>query len=168
MLVYSSSNNISITADSGWKPINNALSSSNEVPGFFHGQMITYFVCQNSLPAGDFKGINKKARKLFQCGHIQNISLPKMKKDMVYYLLMKLNTAEKIVKYLGLYGCKDLTISLLLGIHTSYTTDTLYKLYSIIVESLYFLGCCLSIYSYFMSKIYTEVHVIVSGYQKVL
>ena len=85
MLVYSSSNNISITADSGWKPINNALSSSNEIPGFSRGQMITYFVARtfdDGLPAGDFKGINKKARKLFQCGYIQNVRancLPEMK-----------------------------------------------------------------------------------------
>ena len=76
MVVAVYSNNISITADSGWKLINNALSSSNEIPGFSRGQMITYFVARtfdDGLPAGDFKGINKKARKLFQCGHIQNI-----------------------------------------------------------------------------------------------
>ena len=48
-------------------------------------------------------------------------------------------------------------ISWLLGIHTSYTTDTLYKLYSIIFESLYFTVLSTHISCQRFSIIYTEV-----------
>ena len=55
-------------------------------------------------------------------------------------------------------------ISWLLGIHTSYTTDTLY----IIVESLCFRMLSTHISCQRFSTIYTKVHVIVSVSQKVL
>ena len=70
--------------------------------------MIAHFVTRtvdDGLPAGDFKGINQKARYLFQCGHVQKLEikssnscmyiradcLPEMKKDTVYKIRMTLN-----------------------------------------------------------------------------
>ena len=40
--------------------------------------MITYFVTRtviDGLPANDFKSINKSAKYLFDCGHVQNIQV---------------------------------------------------------------------------------------------
>ena len=90
-----------------WRLIKTAFSTPEEVPKFSHGQMISYFVTRtldDGLPAGDFKGINKKAMHLFQCGHIQHIEiktsdlsldvradcLPEMKKHMVYKVMVSL------------------------------------------------------------------------------
>ena len=72
-----------------------------DVPSFSHAQMVTYFVSRtvsDGLPAGDFNAMNKKAKRIFDCGHVQNIQVctslscvwirddchPEMKKNTVY------------------------------------------------------------------------------------
>lgn len=92
-----------------WKNVKKAYSCKSEVPSFSHGQMVTYFVSRtvsDGLPAGDFNAMNKKARSLYDCGHVQNIEvgtstdacvwlradcLPEMKKDIVYKILMSMS-----------------------------------------------------------------------------
>ena len=82
-----------------WKDIRKAYSCQNQVPKFSYGHMMTYFVSRtlsDGLPAGDFNAMNTKAKRLYDCGHIQNIEvstsgskvcirascLPEMKKDV--------------------------------------------------------------------------------------
>ena len=101
-----------------WKSLKEAFTCSEEVPSFSHGQIVTYFVSRtvcDGLPAGDFKAINANAKKLFDCGHVQNIevgthnsltwvSLPEMKKNVVYKLVISLNTKYDIE--IAKCGCK--------------------------------------------------------------
>ena len=105
-----------------WKNVKKAYSSKDEVPSFSTGQMVSYFVSRtvcDGLPAGDFNAMNKKAKSLFNCGHIQNIEvgctdsclwlradcLPEMKKDTVYKILMSLsNKTYDIIS--AKCGCK--------------------------------------------------------------
>ena len=59
-----------------WQDIRNAYTKREKVPLFTHGQVITYFVTRtvsDGLPAGDFKGMNEKAKRLYECGHIQSV-----------------------------------------------------------------------------------------------
>ena len=82
-------------------------SRQEDIPSFTDGQLVTYFVCRtvaDGLPAGDFKSMNKSAKYLFDCGHVQNIQigqstgytlvrancLPEMKKDRVYKVFLSL------------------------------------------------------------------------------
>ena len=91
-----------------WKNLKTAYTKET-VPSFTEGQLVSYFVCRtvaDGLPAGDFKSINKSAKYLFDCGHVQDIHigssttktlikascLPEMKKDRVYKILMSLDT----------------------------------------------------------------------------
>ena len=70
--------------------------------------MISYFVsctATDGLPAGDIKSINKAAKNLYDCGHIQNIEIgytntttfiraicyPEMRKDRTYNLRMSID-----------------------------------------------------------------------------
>ena len=58
-------NDAAETTVPAWKHIEAAFSNSDELPGLFYGQMVTYFVSRtvnDGVPAGDFKGINKKAK----------------------------------------------------------------------------------------------------------
>ena len=94
-----------------WKDIRKVFSDKKDVPTFTNGQLINYFVCRtvaDGLPAGDFKSMNKSAKYLYDCGHIQNIQigtstshmsvkancLPEMKKDRVYKVLISLDTTS--------------------------------------------------------------------------
>ena len=55
-----------------------AFSGPEVVPSFSNGQMIEYFVTRtvsDGLPAGDFKSMNKGAKGLYECGHVQNIQV---------------------------------------------------------------------------------------------
>ena len=92
-----------------WQDIKVAYQSRSQVPSFSHGQMITYFVSRtvsDGLPAGDFKAMNIKAKRIFDCGHIQNIQvctsvsscvwlradcLPEMKKNITYKIILALS-----------------------------------------------------------------------------
>ena len=56
-----------------WEILTSAFSSPEVVPSFSNGQMIEYFVIRtvgDGLPAGDFKSMNKRAKGLFDCGHV--------------------------------------------------------------------------------------------------
>ena len=94
-----------------WKDIRKVFSDKKDVPMFTNGQLINYFVCRtvaDGLPAGDFKSMNKSAKYLYECGHVQNIQigtstshmsvkancLPEMKKDHVYKVLISLDTTS--------------------------------------------------------------------------
>ena len=94
-----------------WKDIRKAFSKKEDVPMFAEGQLISYFVCRtlaDGLPAGDFKSMNKSAKYLFDCGHVQNIQigtstshvllkancLPEMKKDRIYKVFLSLDTTS--------------------------------------------------------------------------
>jgi len=102
-----------------WTNIKDAYSQPEEVPLFNHGHMISYFVSQTAvdgLASGDVKAINKSAKYLYDCGHVQGMEvgytsaslhlratcIPEMRKDRVYKVLMTLdcktydiNTATK-------------------------------------------------------------------------
>ena len=95
------------TFNGEWIDIKSAYSRAEDVPSFTYGNMITYFVTRtvtDGLPANDFKSINKSAKYLFDCGHVQNVQvgntssllyirancLPEMRKDHVYRLVMSL------------------------------------------------------------------------------
>ena len=61
-----------------WKDIRKVFSDKKDVPMFTNGQLINYFVCRtvaDGLPAGDFKSMNKSAKYLYECGHVQNIQI---------------------------------------------------------------------------------------------
>ena len=86
-----------------WRPISSAFSKPEDVPEFSYGQMIGYFITKtvkDGLPAGDFKGMNKKVMNLFRCGHVQHIEISceetslntraEMKKDSLYKIKMSL------------------------------------------------------------------------------
>jgi len=59
----------------------------------------------DGLPAGDIKLVNKAAKHLYDCGHVQNVEVsytniknilraichPDMQKDRIYNLLMSIN-----------------------------------------------------------------------------
>lgn len=94
-----------------WTNLKQAFSEPADVPSFNHGHMISYFVSRTAadgLPAGDIKSINKAAKHLFDCGHVQNIEfgqneisiylqstcLPEMRKDRVYKQSMCLNCSS--------------------------------------------------------------------------
>ena len=70
--------------------------------------MISYFVSRTAtdgLPAGDIKSINKAAKHLYDCGHVQNVEVgytnaaiflraichPEMRKDRIYNLQMSID-----------------------------------------------------------------------------
>ena len=62
------------TFNGTWTNIKNAYSRPEEVPSFNHGHMISYFVSRTAadgLASGDVKSINKSAKYLYDCGHIQ-------------------------------------------------------------------------------------------------
>ena len=83
--------------------------------------MMTYFVSRtldDGLPAGDFNGMNKKARRLYDCGHVQKIEVtnscsrmwvradcfPEMKKN-IYRICM--STCDKSYNIqTAVCGCK--------------------------------------------------------------
>ena len=105
-----------------WKDIREAYSSREEVPLFTNGQMITYFVTRtvsDGLPAGDFKGMNEKAKRLYECGHVQRIMvqtshslhwfraecLPEMKKDIVYKVVLSISRKSFDIEH-ARCGCK--------------------------------------------------------------
>ena len=92
-----------------WTNLKQTFSEPADVPSFNHGHMISYFVSRTAadgLPSGDIKSINKSAKHLFDCGHVQNIEfgrndmsiylqatcLPEMLKDRVYKQSMSLNS----------------------------------------------------------------------------
>lgn len=94
-----------------WKDLISVYTKKEDVPLFTDGQLVTYFVCRtvaDGLPAGDFKSVNRSAKYLFDCGHVQNIQvgastphtwikancLPEMKKDRVYKLLLSLDSTS--------------------------------------------------------------------------
>jgi hypothetical protein len=70
--------------------------------------MVTYLVSRtvsDGLPAGDFNAMNQKAKKIFDCGHAQNIQVctclscvwiradchPELKKNTVYKIVLSLS-----------------------------------------------------------------------------
>ena len=78
-----------------------------QVPSFNHGR-ISYFVSRTAtdgLYAGDMKSINKAAKHLYDCGHVQNVEIgytnttiflrakchPEMQKDRICNLLMSID-----------------------------------------------------------------------------
>ena len=94
-----------------WASIRCAFSYRKECLEFNHGHMVSYFVSRTAadgLPAGDEKSINKSARNLYQCGHIQSmeagytdepmylraICILEMKRDLVYKVTLRLNRKE--------------------------------------------------------------------------
>ena len=73
---------ISVSTDlsftGAWTNIKQAYSKPAQVPSFNHGHMISYFVSRTAtdgLPAGDIKSINKAAKHLYDCGHVQNVEV---------------------------------------------------------------------------------------------
>ena len=73
------------------------------MPQFSLGHIVEYFITRtvcDSLPAADFKSMNRAAENLFRCGHVKNIKIchkndflfikasciPEMRKDRVYEL----------------------------------------------------------------------------------
>ena len=88
-----------------------AYSRQEDIPSFTDGQLVSYFVFRtvaDGLPAGGFKSMNKSAKYLFDCGHVQNIligqstaytlvranCLPEMKKDRVYKVFLSLEATS--------------------------------------------------------------------------
>lgn len=86
--------------ENGWSPLD-TFAQSDSCPVFNMSHIVAYFVTRtvkDSLPAGDFKSVNKSAENLFRCGHVQSIlsvavddvfyikskCLPEMRKDRVY------------------------------------------------------------------------------------
>ena len=93
------------TFNGKWTNIKNAYSWPEEVPSFNHGHMISYFIARTAvdgLASGDVKSINKSAKYLYDCGHIQGMEvgytstsmhlratcIPEMRKDRVYKVIM--------------------------------------------------------------------------------
>ena len=93
--------------EQGWLLITEAFSTAAEVPQFNTGHIVAYFVTRtvtDSLPASDFKSVNKSAEGLFRCGHVQAIQvcstekhlfvkakcIPEMRNDRVYLVQMAL------------------------------------------------------------------------------
>ena len=91
----------------GWKTIQSAFQSSDDVPRFSLSNVINYFVVRtvsDGKAANDFKSINKSAENLFHCGHVQALLVtakdeywwvkadcrPEMKKDKMYKMIMSL------------------------------------------------------------------------------
>ena len=91
-----------------WVNIKAAYSQPEDVPSFNHGHMISYFVSRTAadgLPSSDIKSINKAAKHLYDCGHMQNVevgsnsnalyiqatSIPEMRKDHIDKLIMSLD-----------------------------------------------------------------------------
>ena len=91
----------------GWKTIQSAFQSSDDVPRFSLSNVINYFVVRTASDgkaANDFKSINKSAENLFHCGHVQALLItckdeywwvkadcrPEMKKDKMYKMIMSL------------------------------------------------------------------------------
>ena len=91
----------------GWKTIQNAFQSSDDVPRFSLSNIINYFVVRTASDGkavNDFKSINKSAENLFHCGHVQAMLVtckdeywwikadcrPEMKKDKMYKIIMSL------------------------------------------------------------------------------
>ena len=91
----------------GWKTIQSAFQSSDDVPRFSLSNVINYFVIRTASDgkaADDFKSINKSAENLFHCGHVQALLVtstgeywwvkadcrPEMKKDKLYKMIMSL------------------------------------------------------------------------------
>ena len=96
------------TFNGTWTNIKNAYSRPEEVPSFNHGHMISYFVSRTAadgLASGDVKSINKSAKYLYDCGHIQCMEvgytstsmhlratcIPEMRKDRIYKVMMILD-----------------------------------------------------------------------------
>ena len=78
----------------GWKTIQSALQSSDDVPRFSLNNVINYFVVRTASDgkaANDFKSINKSAENLFHCGHVQAL-LVTSKDD---YWWVKADCAQK-------------------------------------------------------------------------
>ncbi len=90
-----------------WKDVKLAYSNKSEIPSFSHGQMVTYFVSRtvsDGLPAGDFNAMNTKAKRIYNCGHVQNIQVcayssflwmrancfPEIYKNTVYKIIISL------------------------------------------------------------------------------
>ena len=97
----------------GWQEITGAFSSAQQAIPFTNAQIITYFITRtvdDSLPAGDFRSINKSGCNLYRCGHVQKIEvchasssdkvyiradcLPEMRKDRVYKIILKLDSGS--------------------------------------------------------------------------
>ena len=63
----------------GWKTIQSAFQSSDDVPRFSLSNVINYFVVRTASDgkaANDFKSINKSAENLFHCGHQGSATQP--------------------------------------------------------------------------------------------
>ena len=61
---------------SGWTLFTNSFSQTNSCLNFGMGQIVSYFITRtvkDSMPAGDFKSVNRSAENLFRCAHVQNI-----------------------------------------------------------------------------------------------
>ena len=97
--------------DNGWTLFTNGFSQTNSCFNFGMSQIVSYFVTRtvrDSMPAGDFKSVNRSAENLFRCGHVQNIEsvvvgdslyirskcLPEMRKDRVYSVKMALQSTR--------------------------------------------------------------------------
>ena len=103
------------------KNLRQAFSEPADAPSFNHGHMTSSLVSRtvaDGLPSGDIKSINKAAKHLFDCGHVQIIEFgynsmsiylqatcfPEMRKDQVYKQSMCLNW--KTLDITGAYcGC---------------------------------------------------------------
>ena len=96
------------TFNGTWTNIKDVYSRPKEVPLFNHGHMISYFVSRTAidgLASGDIKSINKSAKYLYDCGHIQCMEvgytstsmhlramcIPEMRKDRIYKVMMILD-----------------------------------------------------------------------------
>ena len=105
----------------GWKNIESAYQSLDEVPKFSLSNVINYFVMRtvnDGKAANDFKSINQSAENLFRCGHVQGLSTvykdeycwikaecrPEMKKDKMYKMVMSLCTGSWDINS-ALCGC---------------------------------------------------------------
>lgn len=94
--------------ENGWNSLTDLAALGRSLSADFNmSHIVAYFVTRtvkDSLPAGDFKSINKSAENLFRCGHVQNIQLasvtgilyiksnclPEMRRDRVYCVRMAL------------------------------------------------------------------------------
>ena len=64
--------------DKGWEVITKAYVTTSDVPQFNVGHIVEYFITRtvcDSLPAADFKSMNRAAENLFRCGHVKNIKI---------------------------------------------------------------------------------------------
>ena len=97
--------------ESGWCSFTSTYRQEDSCPDFSMSQIVAYFVTRtvkDSLPAGDFKSVNRSAENLFRCGHIQRIEcvpegdilyvrsncLPEMRKDRVYCVKIALQSSS--------------------------------------------------------------------------